>query len=45
MEPWLFENRVGGDCTRTRSSDSSDFTNCSLAVVAVIARYSASVEE
>ena len=45
MASRLSDNRLGGDYTGTRSFDNNDFTNCSLAAVAVMTRYSASVEE
>ena len=45
MTPRLSENRVGRDCTRTRSSDINDFTHCSSVALTAIARYLTSVEE
>ena len=45
VAPRLFENRVGGDCTRIRSSDNNDFTHCSLVAAATMARYSTLVED
>ena len=45
MGPRLSENKVGGNCTGARSSDNNNFTHCNSAAAAVIAQYSASVEE
>ena len=45
MGPRLSENKVGGNCTGARSSDNNNFTHYNSAAAAVIAQYSASVEE
>ena len=45
MAPRLSKNRVGGDYTRTRSSNNSDLTHCSSAMAAIMTRYSTSMEE
>ena len=45
MTPRLSENKVGGNCTGIISFDNNNFTHCSSVATAVMARYSASVED
>ena len=45
MAQRLSENKVGGDCNGTRSSDNNDFTDCSSIVAMTMARYSALMED
>ena len=45
MSPRLSENKASGDCTGTRSSNRSDFTNCSSVALAAIAQFPVSMEE
>ena len=45
MAPRLSESKVSGNYTDIRSSDNNDFTHCSSAIAATMARYLALVEE
>ena len=45
MAQRLSENMVSRDYTRTRSSNSNNFTHCSLTAAVAMARYSASLED